>query len=81
MSPRSADPAIRTALLDAAARILAADGPSALSTRRLATEVGASTMAVYTHFGSMDQVRQAVRQDGFARLAAELDAVDRTLAF
>jgi AcrR family transcriptional regulator len=78
VSPRSADPAIRTALIDAAARILAADGPGALSTRRLAAEVGASTMAVYTHFGSMDQVRQAVRRDGFARLGAELDALGRT---
>lgn len=78
MSPRSADPAIRTALIDAAARILATDGPSALSTRRLAAQVGASTMAVYTHFGSMDQVRQAVRQDGFARLGAELDALAHT---
>ncbi|BCJ37390.1 TetR family transcriptional regulator [Actinocatenispora thailandica] len=78
MSPRSADPAVRAALLDAAARILATDGPGALSTRRLAAEVGASTMAVYTHFGSMDQVRQAVRRDGFARLGADLDALGRT---
>ncbi|HEY3505205.1 MAG TPA: TetR/AcrR family transcriptional regulator [Actinocatenispora sp.] len=78
MSPRSADPAVRTALIDAAARILAADGPGALSTRRLAAEVGASTMAVYTHFGSMDQVRHAVRAEGFARLDAVLDRVRRT---
>ncbi|WP_433781397.1 TetR/AcrR family transcriptional regulator [Actinomycetospora sp. CA-101289] len=78
MSPRSADPTVRTALLEAAARLVAAEGPRALSTRRLAAEVGTSTMAVYTHFGSMDEVRRAVRQDGFARLEADLDAVPRT---
>ncbi|GAA4219555.1 TetR/AcrR family transcriptional regulator [Actinocatenispora rupis] len=69
---------MRTALIDAAARILATDGPRALSTRRLAAEVGASTMAVYTHFGSMDQVRHAVRTEGFARLDAALDRIPRT---
>jgi AcrR family transcriptional regulator len=35
-------------------------------------------MAVYTHFGSMDEVRRAVRRDGFARLEADLDAVPPT---
>ncbi|MHA6622723.1 TetR/AcrR family transcriptional regulator [Pseudonocardia sp. DLS-67] len=78
MSPRSADPAVRTALVETAARVVAAEGPRALTTRRLAAEVGTSTMAVYTHFGSMDEVRRAVRRDGFARLNADLDAVPRT---
>jgi len=78
MSPRPADPAVRTALIEAAARILAADGSGALSTRRLAAEVGTSTMAVYTHFGGMDELHRAVRQEGFARLAARLDAVAET---
>lgn len=78
MSPRPADPAIRIALIEAAARILAADGPSALSTRRLAAEVGTSTMAVYTHFGGMDELHRAVRDEGFARLAARLDDVPGT---
>lgn len=78
MSPRAADPAVRTALIEAGARVLAADGPGALSTRRLAAEVGTSTMAVYTHFGSMDQLRRAIRREGFARLAAKLDAIPHT---
>jgi AcrR family transcriptional regulator len=68
VSPRPADPAIRGALLNAAARILAAEGPRALTVRRLAAEVGASTMAIYSHFGSMDEIRLAIRGDGFARL-------------
>jgi AcrR family transcriptional regulator len=78
MSPRSADPAVRTTLIETAARILAVDGPTALSTRRLAADAGTSTMAVYTHFGSMDQLRRAIRAEGFARLAGTLDAVPRT---
>lgn len=74
MSPRPADPSVHAALVEAAARLLATEGPRALTTRRLAAEVGASTMAVYTHFGSMDEVRRAVRLEGFARLADDLDA-------
>ncbi|WP_345044424.1 TetR family transcriptional regulator [Streptomyces sannanensis] len=42
---------VRRALLDAAARVLAEQGPA--SARRLVKEAGASTMAVHTHFGSM----------------------------
>jgi AcrR family transcriptional regulator len=78
VSPRPADPATRATLIQTAALILAADGPSALSTRRLAAEAGTSTMAVYTHFGSMDQLRRAIRAEGFARLAGKLDAFPRT---
>lgn len=77
MSPRPPQPEIRTALIDAAARVLA-EGQSALTTRRLAAEVGTSTMAVYTHFRGMDELRFAVRREGFDRLAAHLDAVTRT---
>ncbi len=35
-------------------------------------------MSVYTHFGSMDEVRRAVRRDGFARLAAFLERARKT---
>jgi AcrR family transcriptional regulator len=35
-------------------------------------------MAVYTYFGGMDEVRQAVRREGFARLAAHLGSVKDT---
>ncbi|TDC09701.1 TetR/AcrR family transcriptional regulator [Nonomuraea longispora] len=74
MSPKPADPAVRTGLIEAAARVLAEEGPKALTTRRLAHEAGTSTMAVYTYFGSMDEVWHAVRKEGFARLVAHLDA-------
>jgi len=72
--PRTADPAVRRDLIDAAARLLADEGPAGLTTRRLASSVGASTMRIYTHFGSMSDLHTAVRRDGFDRLAAGLRA-------
>jgi AcrR family transcriptional regulator len=78
VSPRAPDPRVRTALIEAAARLLIEHGPDALTTRRLAAEVGTSTMAVYTHFRGMDELRAAVAEEGFRRLAAYLDAARRT---
>ena len=78
VTPRTADPQIRTALIDVAARLLVEEGPAALTTRRLATEVGTSTMAVYTHFAGMEQLRHELVAEGFRRLAARLDLVDLT---
>lgn len=75
---RPADPAVRPALLEAAAAVLATEGLGALSVRRLAAEVGASTQAVYTHFDGKDDLVVAVVREAFARLAAELDGVGQT---
>jgi AcrR family transcriptional regulator len=61
---------LRPALIDAAARLIATEGATALTLRRVADEVGTSTMAIYTYFGGMPQLRRAVRREGFARLAA-----------
>lgn len=69
---------MRSALIEAAARLLAVGGPAALTTRALAAEVGTSTMAVYTYFRGMDELRHAVRREGFERLAAWLDQVPST---
>ena len=66
------------ALLEAAAHVIATDGPGRLTVRRVADEAGTSTMAVYTHFGGMPGLRQAVRREGFARLSARLAAVPKT---
>jgi AcrR family transcriptional regulator len=74
--PRSADPAVRTALVEAAAEMLA--GREAVSARSLAARTGTSTTAVYTHFGGMPGLWRAVRQEGFTRLARRLAAVERT---
>jgi len=78
VSPRTPEPQVRQRLVEAAARLLADEGPAALSTRRLASEVGASTMAVYTHFGGLPQLVRAVVTEGFSRLAEHMAAVPHT---
>ncbi len=75
---RTSDPSVRVALIEAAAQLLASEGLPALSIRRVATTVGCSTMAVYTHFGSKEDLVQEIVREGFARLHAELSAVDHT---
>lgn len=64
--------------MEAAARLLAEDGPASLTTRRVALEVDASTMAVYTHFGGKEELVRAVVWEAFARLAQRLGAVRHT---
>jgi len=63
----------REALLNAAERLLAAEGPGAVTIRRLADEVGTSTRAIYSLFGGKEGLYSALfRQaaDTFYRLAA-----------
>lgn len=57
-------------LIEASARLVASGGASALTARRLAAAAGTSTMAVYTHFGSMDALVRAVVAEGFASMGA-----------
>jgi AcrR family transcriptional regulator len=78
MSPRPVRGEIRTALVEQAARLLAEDGPAALSTRRLASETGVSTTAVYTYFGGMPELVRAVVHEGFARLTERLTRLEPT---
>ncbi|NBE53771.1 TetR/AcrR family transcriptional regulator [Streptomyces boluensis] len=78
MSPRRPDPTTRAALIETAARLLSEEGPRALSTRRVATETGCSTMAVYTHFGSMNDLVREIAREGFARLETYLTSLDTT---
>jgi AcrR family transcriptional regulator len=78
MNPESVHRPIRVALVEAAARLIATEGAAALTLRRVADEVGTSTMAIYTQFGGMADLRRAVRQEGYARLAAHLAQVDQS---
>ncbi|MEV0233982.1 TetR/AcrR family transcriptional regulator [Nonomuraea sp. NPDC050786] len=74
--PRTRDyEALRRDLLDAAGRILAEEGPQALSTRRIAGEVGTSTTAVYNLFGGKSGLLRAMFLEGFARLAEQFATV------
>jgi AcrR family transcriptional regulator len=65
-------------VINAAARLIAAEGQAALTARRVADEADTSTMSIYTHFGGMDGLRHAVRGEGFARLATHLGGVRET---
>ena len=79
MNARAADaPGPREALLEAAARLLAGEGREALTTRRLAAEIGASTMAVYTWFGNMPSLMRALHREGFVRFGDHLRSVPST---
>ncbi|MFI2367195.1 TetR/AcrR family transcriptional regulator [Streptomyces sp. NPDC018833] len=79
-APTAASPApsVRRLLLDEAARVLAEQGPAALSARRLVKAVGASTMAVYTHFGSMPNLIREVMREGFDRFRIRALAVPQS---
>jgi len=68
----------RTALLEAASRVLAEQGPQGFSTRNVAAGSGVSKMGVYTHFGSLGGLAHAVVDEGFRRLAERMAAVERT---
>lgn len=76
--PRVRRADIADSLLDVAARVLSEEGRAAVTSRRLATEVGASTMAVYTHFGSMDELFAELLRRGFERFGSFLDEPSRT---
>ncbi|MQM25998.1 TetR/AcrR family transcriptional regulator [Glycomyces albidus] len=77
--PRKRDyDSLRRDLIDAGGRLLAAEGPSALSTRRVAQETGTSTTAVYSLFGDKAGLVREMFLEGFERLAAAFDAVPRT---
>ena len=72
--PRIHDEATRDALLEAAGRLLAEHGSGALSLRRLASEVGASTQAIYSLFGSKEELVRAMHRTGFQALDEHLAA-------
>jgi len=68
----------RHGLVEAAIRLLETGGPAALQARKLAAEIGMSTMAVYTHFGGMSELFEAIVREGFLRFAAHVEAVPAT---
>lgn len=77
--PRTYDDAFRDQLVDAAGRLLAAEGPHAVTTRRVAAEVGASTGAIYRELGGKEELVRAMYLEGFRRLHQRQAEVDATL--
>jgi AcrR family transcriptional regulator len=76
--PTKHDDRTREALLDAAEALLAAGGIEAVSVRAVADEAGVSTRAVYTVFGSMPALVNALAARGFALLADLVEAAPAT---
>ena len=65
----------RTAILSVAGDLLRAEGPHALSLRRVTQAAGTSTQAVYTLFGGKAGLVDALFAHGFSRLAAAFAAL------
>ncbi|MEN0066083.1 MAG: TetR/AcrR family transcriptional regulator [Myxococcota bacterium] len=57
------------AVLEAARRLLHAEGAGALTVRRIAAELGVSRQVVYSRFGNKAGLLQALYADGFSHLA------------
>lgn len=68
----------RDRLIEGGIRLLEGGGPQALNVRKVATEIGASTMAVYTHFGGITGLLDAIADEVFARFAHALTEVPET---
>lgn len=60
----------RARLVEATIRLLARSGPSEVKARSVASEAQSSTMGVYTYFGGVPELLQAVADEGFNRQAA-----------
>jgi AcrR family transcriptional regulator len=75
---RTASDDVGQSLLDAAARLLTAEGPEALSVRRVAAEASVSPMGVYSRFGGKQGLVETLFVEGFQRLEDVLTAVPVT---
>ena len=76
--PRIHDEQTATALLDAAERIAEEDGAGAVTVRRVADEVGTTTRAVYSAFGSKDALLVELGRRAFGILLRGLQELPET---
>ena len=78
MSNDGVYPDTRTRLVEATVRLLATGGPSEVKARSVSSEAGLSTMGVYTCFGGVPELLQAVADEGFERQAVIFQRVANT---
>jgi AcrR family transcriptional regulator len=76
--PRLHDDTTAAALLDAAERIVEAEGVAALTVRRVATEIGTTTRAVYSSLGSKQALLSGLGVRAFDLLGGMVDALALT---
>lgn len=67
-------------VIDHAAHLLTDEGPDALTVRRLADDMGASTGAIYRTVGTKDELLRGMFLEGFARMETELCKVPHDLS-
>src|ERR671914_2944683 len=65
LAQRRGQEALRRALLDGASGLLVAEGPGALTMRRVAAVAGCSTTVLYTMFGAKEGLADALYREGF----------------
>lgn len=75
MTATDPDLEVRTRLIEAAARMLAEQGPESVSSRAVALAADTSIMGVYSQFGSLEKMVEAVVEEGFRRLAVRFAEV------
>ena len=68
-NPRGQGNRLRDEVVDAAAALIAENGPEALSLRAIARKAEITAPAIYRHFDDLDQVREAVVDSFFWALA------------
>jgi AcrR family transcriptional regulator len=76
--PRQHGDATREALLAAAEDLVERGGPSALSVRAVADEIGTTTRAVYSTFGSKEALVAALAKRSFEMLRDAIEDLPRT---
>ncbi len=69
---------LRTAMIDAAERIITEDGASALTARRLASDLGIAVGTTYNVFRQMDDLIGEVNARTIAKITSVISAVDTT---
>ncbi|RDI50715.1 TetR/AcrR family transcriptional regulator [Nocardia mexicana] len=70
--------ATRDQLVETGLQLLEEGGPEALQARRVAAAAGASSMTVYTHFGGMTGLLEALAAEAFTRFGAALAGTAHT---
>jgi AcrR family transcriptional regulator len=76
MSPRGvAIPDLRERLFDAAERVLAREGPAAMTSRAITTEAGCAKGLLHTHFDGLDTFVAELVLDRFARTAHQAEEI------
>lgn len=76
--PRTHDHLLKVRLLDEGGRLLAEEGPAALTVRRLAERAETSASAVYSLFGDKWGLVDEMFREGFRRFAERIAALERT---